>query len=152
MGQRIDYKSLAPGILKALSPIDRYMHDCGLEEPLLELVKTRVSQVKGCARCLQIHARAARKAGVSQYQLDLLPGWRESPGFSDRERSALAWCEPVTLVSEGHVTDAVYAEARQGLSERELADLTLGVAGINAWNRMNDALRSQPDPETETAP
>jgi AhpD family alkylhydroperoxidase len=147
MEPRIDYKKLAPGIPEALGVIDRYVRDCGLEAPLLELVKLRASQLNGCARCMQAHARAARKAGITQNRLDLLPAWRESPGYSERERAALGWCEAVTLVTEGHVPDAQVAEARRHFSEKEIANLTLAVAGINAWNRMNIALRAQPDAE-----
>ena len=146
MEARIAYRKVAPGIPEALDAIDRYVHACGLEAPILEIVKLRASQINGCARCMQAHAQAARKAGVTQSRLDLLPGWRESPGFSDRERAALAWCEAVTLLTFGHVPDAQFEEARRHFSEKELADLTLAVAGINAWNRMNVALRALPEP------
>jgi AhpD family alkylhydroperoxidase len=147
MGPRIDYRELAPGIPESLGAIDRYVHDCGLEASLLELVKLRASQINGCARCMQAHARAARKAGVTQHRLDLLPGWREASGFSERERAALGWCEAVTLVTDGHVPDVAFAEAHRHFSDKGLSDLTLTVAGINAWNRMNIALRAQPDAE-----
>ena len=116
----------------------------GLERSLLELVKMRASQINGCAYCIDMHAKDARARGESEQRLYLLNAWQESPFYSERERAALAWTEAVTLVAEGHVPDAVYEEARRHFSDDELVDLTLAVAAINGWNRLNVALRTVP--------
>ena len=119
------------------------MH-CGLESSLLELVKTRASQINGCAYCLDMHTKDARAHGETEQRLYALPAWAETPFFTDRERAALAWTEAVTLVSETHVPDDVYELARQHFNEKELVDLTLAVVAINGWNRLSIAFRSVP--------
>jgi len=111
---------------------------------LLELVKIRASQINGCAFCIALHTKDARKLGESDERMHLLNAWEEAPVFSPRERAALAWTEAVTLVTEGHVPDAVYEEARKHFSEKELVDLTYAVMAINAWNRLAIAFRAQP--------
>src|SRR5919198_2756433 len=104
---------------------------------LLELVKMRASQINGCAFCLDMHSKDARARGESEQRLYLLNAWREAPFYTERERAALAWTEAVTLITDGHVPDDVYDEVRAHFSEKELADLTLAVATINAWNRLS---------------
>ena len=105
-------------------------------------MKTRASQINGCAYCLHMHTRDARARGESEERLYLLDAWRESPLYTERERAALAWTEAVTLVSETHVPDDVYEEVRRHFAEDELVKLTLLVATINAWNRMAISFRS----------
>jgi AhpD family alkylhydroperoxidase len=117
---------------------------------LIHLVKTRASQINGCAFCIHMHTRDARALGESEERLYLLDAWRESPLYSDRERAALAWTEAVTLVSETHVPDDVYAELRRHFSEEEVVKLTVLVATINAWNRISISFRSL-HPAGETA-
>lgn len=117
----------------------------GLERPLQELVKIRASQINGCAMCLDMHTKDARARGETEQRLYLLAAWREStPFFNARERAALAWTEAVTLVADGHVPDAVYEEVRPEFSDDELVNLTLLVAAINAYNRVNVGLRTVP--------
>jgi AhpD family alkylhydroperoxidase len=115
-----------------------------LEPSLLHLVRMRASQINGCAYCLDMHSKDARAAGESEQRLYALNAWHETPFFTDRERAALAWTEAVTKVSETHVPDEVYEEARQRFSEEELVNLTLAIVSINGWNRMCISFRVVP--------
>ncbi len=142
MNPRFDFHSVAPRGLQAMLGLQTYVNNSGLEHSLLELVKMRVSQINGCAYCLDMHSKDARAAGETEQRLYLLGAWREAPMYSERERAALAWTEAVTCLAEGHVPDDVYAAARAHFSEQELADLTLAVVAINGWNRLAIAFRS----------
>lgn len=144
MKSRLDYSRLAPGIYEAMESIDNYLADASLEPRILHLVRLRASQWNGCAYCIDSHWKDLRALGVDERPLYGLDAWRESPYYSERERTALAWTEAVTAISAGHVPDALFAEVRQQWSERELADLTLAVAAINAWNRLSIAARLVP--------
>ena len=144
MQQRLEANKVAPDGYKAMSALQAYVTSCGLEASLLELVKIRASQINGCAFCIAMHTKDARKLGESDERMHLLNAWEEAPVFSPRERAALAWTEAVTLVTEGHVPDSVYEEARKHFSEKELVDLTYAVMTINAWNRLAIAFRKQP--------
>jgi AhpD family alkylhydroperoxidase len=142
MQPRLNPYQAAPEAMKALTAVETTVRQSGLEPALLELVRTRASQINGCAYCLHMHTRDARAAGESEERLYLLDAWRESPLYSERERAALAWTEAVTLVSQSRVPDAVYQEARQHFSEAELVKLTVAVAAINAWNRIAISFRA----------
>jgi len=144
MAERFQYKEISQGAYHAMFELEKYLHECGIEEPLLNLVKLRASQINGCAYCLDMHWKDLRALGESEQRLYSLDAWQESPYYSDRERAALAWTEAVTRVSETHVPDEVYKEARDHFSEKELADLTVAVATINAWNRLLIAARTTP--------
>ena len=144
MEERIHYMKVSQGAYHALSELEKYLHECGLEETLLNLTKLRVSQINGCAYCLDMHWKDLRALGESEQRLYSLDAWEESPYYSDRERAALAWAEAVTRVSETHVPDEVYEEAKKHFTEKELADLTVAVATINAWNRLAIAARTTP--------
>lgn len=144
MEPRINYAKTAPGTYHAMLGLEKYLHECGLEEPLTHLIKLRASQINGCAYCLDMHWKDLRAIGESEQRLYSLDAWRECPYYTDRERAALAWTEAVTLVTNGHVPDAVYEEVRPHFSEKELADLTFAVATINAWNRLAIAGRTVP--------
>lgn len=141
MKARLNPHKVAPGALKPLVDLDTHVRNSGLEPSLIELVKVRASQVNGCAFCIDMHTRDARAAGESEARLYLLSAWRESPLYSARERAALAWTEAVTLVSETHVPDALYAEVREQFGEEELVKLTILVGTINAWNRIGIGFR-----------
>ena len=143
MEARLDYAKLAPDAMRALYSLGAYLAKCGLEHPLLELVKIRASQINGCAYCIDMHTKDARAAGETEQRIYALNAWRETPFFSDRERAALAWTEAVTRIGEG-VSDALFAETSGQFSEKELADLTWAVAAINAWNRVAISFRSVP--------
>jgi AhpD family alkylhydroperoxidase len=129
---------------KAMLPLEQYLQDCGLETPLLHLIKLRASQLNGCAYCIDMHWKDLRAIGANEQRLYGLDAWRESPHYTDRERAALAWTEAVTEITKGHVADEVYEEVRQHFIEKELADLTLAVATINAWNRLAISARTVP--------
>jgi AhpD family alkylhydroperoxidase len=144
MEARLDYYNAAPRAVRALIGLETYLAGCGLEKPLRELVKLRASQLNGCAYCIDMHWQDARKEGEDERRLYLLTAWRESPGYSERERAALAWTEAVTHLADGHVSDDVFAAVRPHFSDKELADLTLAVAAINAWNRMSISFRAVP--------
>ena len=144
MKPRVNYLEVGKGAVKAMFGLSGYVAKCGLEESLLSLLEFRVSQINGCAYCLDMHSKDLRAAGETEQRLYLLEAWRESPFYSDRERAALAWAEAVTLVTEGHVPDEVFEQARQQFSEEELANLTLAVVTINGWNRLNIAFRTTP--------
>lgn len=124
--------------------LNNFAENCGLEHSLLELIKTRASQINGCAFCIGMHTTDARAAGESEQRLYLLNAWREAPFYTERERAALAWTEAVTLLSETHIPDQEYEAARGHFSEEELVNLTWAIVAINGWNRMAVAFRSQP--------
>ena len=144
MKARMDVKIAAPEGAKALGELHSFLHKCGLERSLLELVKLRASQINGCAYCIDMHTKELRADGESEQRLYLLDAWQESPFYSERERAALAWTEALTLVTRGHVSDEVYEVARGQFSEQELANLTLAVVAINGANRLNIAFRTVP--------
>ncbi|SEK75747.1 alkylhydroperoxidase AhpD family core domain-containing protein [Pseudomonas sp. NFIX51] len=144
MEPRLDYYSASPEALKGLLMFEAQNFDLSIEKPLLELVKIRVSQLNHCAFCADMHAVQARQNGESERRLYALGVWRDSALFSSRERSALAWSESVTLLSESAVPDALFQAVRGQFSERELVDLTVAVAAINSWNRLAVAFRQQP--------
>src|SRR5688572_5418502 len=144
MKQRINYGKVAPGVYDAMDALDRYLHQCGVEKPLLLLVQLRASQINGCAYCLDMHWKDLRASGEREQRLYSLDAWRECPYYTDRERAALHWTEAVTQVADSQMPDAVYDAVRPHFSEKELADLTLAVATINAWNRLSIAARLPP--------
>jgi MoaD family protein len=133
---RLKYYRASPGAYQALKALQDYVESSGLERPLLELVKLRASQLNGCAFCFDMHWKEARAAGESEERLYMLNVWRESALYSERERAALAWTESLTLVSQTGAPDEVYEEARAQFNEKEISDLSLAIAAINAWNRM----------------
>jgi AhpD family alkylhydroperoxidase len=143
MKERIDYRKVAPEAYKAMLGIEAYVRGSGLDRSLLELVKTRVSQINGCAHCLDMHTKEARAAGETEQRLYLLPAWREAPFYSDRERAALVWAEALTQISTNDVPDELYVEVRRHFDEKALVDLTLAIIGINGWNRLAVPFRSE---------
>ena len=144
MQPRIDYRKFAQQPLKALLEVEKYLAGCGLEHKLLHLIKMRASQINGCAYCLDMHSLDARAGGETEQRLYTLDAWAETPFFTDRERAALAWTEAVTMVSETHVPDDVYEEAKKHFSEQEIVDLTLALGMINLWNRLAISTRALP--------
>jgi AhpD family alkylhydroperoxidase len=144
MEPRIDYLKSARGAYHALLGIEHYLEQSGLEKSLQELIKLRVSQINGCAYCIDMHWKDLRAAGESEQRLYGLDAWEESPYYTDRERAAFAWAESVTNIQEGHVPDEVYERVKRFFNEKELADLTLAVTAINSWNRLSIAARTVP--------
>ncbi len=142
MTRRLNPYTVAPDGVAALVNVEKYLEKCGLDPKLVALVKTRVSQINGCAYCLHMHTEEARKLGEADTRLYLLDAWRESALYSARERAALAWAESLTHIASTHAPDDVYDEARRQFSEKELADLSIVIAMINAWNRLAIGARS----------
>jgi AhpD family alkylhydroperoxidase len=142
--QRLNAHLAAPEVFSAIVQLEKYLEGCGLDRSLLELVKTRASQINGCAYCIHMHTRDARSAGESEARLYLLDAWRETDIYTRRERAALAWTEAVTLISETRAPDELYNEARVVFSESELVILTAAIGMINLWNRMSIAFRAIP--------
>lgn len=145
MSNRLDYAKAAPDGYKAFGGVYLYLQNCSLPEDLVLLVYLRVSQINGCAYCIDMHSRDLLKAGCSVDKLVLVPVWREAGAvFSVRERAALAWAETVTRVAETGVPDADYAAAKTEFSDRELADLTYAIGLMNAFNRLGVTFRAVP--------
>jgi len=144
MKPRINIRSVSPGALKAMLGLETYLQQSGLDTKLLDLINLRVSQINGCAYCIDMHWKDLRAAGESEQRLYGLDAWRESPYYNDRERAALAWAEAVALVKDGHVPDEVFEEAQGHFNDDELANLTLAIVAISGWNRLNIAFRTVP--------
>jgi AhpD family alkylhydroperoxidase len=144
MEARIDYLKVSRGVYEAMLGLEKYLHQCGLEQKLLDLIKLRVSQINGCAYCIDMHWKDLRALGETEQRLYGLDAWHESPYYNDRERAALAWAEAVTNIKETHAPDDVYQAARAQFNEKEIADLTLAISTINAWNRLAISSRTVP--------
>lgn len=151
MTPRFDIATAAPGAYTAMRGLEAYLHGCSIEAPLIHLIKFRASQINACGYCLDMHSKDLRALGEAEQRLYSLEAWRECPYYSDRERAALAWTEAVTSVADGQVADSVYEAVRPHFSDTELADLTLAIATINAWNRLSIASRLTPGTYTPTA-
>jgi AhpD family alkylhydroperoxidase len=134
--RRPSLPQVAPDAYHALSGVEAYIRGCGLEKKLVELVKMRASQINGCAFCLDMHSRDARRDGETEQRLYLLNAWREAPFYSDRERAALAWTEHLTLVSTQGAPAEAYDRLEAVFSEVEIANLTVLIGMINLWNRV----------------
>ncbi len=144
MKPRIEPSHVPAGGYKGLLALEEYLHTCGLPAKLMHLSKLRASQINGCAYCIDMHWKDLRAIGELEQRLYALNAWRESPWYSDKERAALEWVEEVTLISQTHASDAAYEKLKGQFSEKEIADLTLLAATINAWNRLAISLRMVP--------
>ena len=144
MPERLNYAKAFPEGIHALLNLGRVIATSGLEHSLLELVKTRASQINGCAYCIDMHTKDARLGGETEQRLYALSAWRETPFFTPRERAALAWTEALTNIQQGHASDEVYEEVRPAFTERELVSLTMAIAQINMWNRIAIGFRAEP--------
>lgn len=144
MTARMNYGKAAPGAMKAMMGLENYLAESGLEPLLLDLVRLRASQINGCAYCVDMHTLDLRAAGETEQRISLLSVWEETPFFTERERAALLWTEKLTLISLDHVPDAIYEQVRPHFTDAELANLTLAIATINAWNRFGISFRSEP--------
>jgi AhpD family alkylhydroperoxidase len=124
--------------------LERSVRESGLEPKLLELIKTRASQMNGCAYCIDMHTKDARVHGETEQRLFALSAWREAPFFTEKERAALKWTEAITDIQRGHAADDVFEEVRKHFADAELMSLTLAITTINAWNRIAIAFRLVP--------
>jgi AhpD family alkylhydroperoxidase len=145
MQARLDAQKVSPAAYQALLGMEMFVRkQSKLEPALIELVKIRASQINGCAFCIDMHTKDARAEGETEQRIYALSAWEETPFFTDRERTALALTEAITLVGEGHVPDEVYERGRESFSEEELVNLTLAVITINGWNRLAITFRYVP--------
>ncbi|MBS0515865.1 MAG: carboxymuconolactone decarboxylase family protein [Proteobacteria bacterium] len=144
MQPRLNHRIAAPAAFRGLDETRRYLDACGLDRKLRLLLEIRVSQINGCAYCVDKHVSEARAAGEAQQRLDCLCVWRETSLFDARERAALAWAEALTLLAQSHAPDDVYGEVRAQFDDKALADLTLAIALINAFNRFGVGFRLAP--------
>jgi AhpD family alkylhydroperoxidase len=142
MKSRLSFYQAAPDTMKALEALEAHVRSSGLEQSLIELVKTRASQINGCAFCINMHTQDARKQGETEQRLYLLNAWHETPLYTDRERAALAWTEALTLIADTHAPDDLYEDVRVHFSESETVNLTMLIGAINAWNRLAIAFRA----------
>lgn len=142
MKQRLNAFEKGQNAIKALFPLGAYLAKSQVEQSLLQLIYFRVSQINGCAFCLDMHSKDLRAAGEAEQRLYALPAWRDTPFYTERERAAFAWAEAVTKLMNNEVPEEIYTAAREQFSEEELIDLTLAVTTINTYNRLNIAFRT----------
>lgn len=142
--QRINYFKIAPKAMEGMLKLEEYIHSCGLEETIIELVKFRVSQINGCAYCLDMHSKDARAEGETEQRLYMLSAWRECPFYTKKERAALAWAEALTYLPDDEVSKELFDEVRTEFGEKEMVDLTTAIVAINGWNRYGVGFRSTP--------
>jgi AhpD family alkylhydroperoxidase len=142
MEVRIDVSKVSPAAYRAMYALEQYVHASKLEPALIHLLKLRASQINGCAYCIDMHWKDARALGETEQRLYGLDAWREASYYSDRERAALTWIESLTKITEGHVPDDVFEQARRVFSEQELVDLAMLAVAINGWNRLAIAFRA----------
>ena len=140
MNRRISYKKMAPAAFDALMKSEESMKDSPLDPKLLELIKIRVSQINGCAFCLNMHTKDARELGESEERIYLLNAWRDSKIYSDRERAGLEFAEALTQISTHPVSDEHFDRMKALFSDKEIVDLVFAINNINSWNRLNIAL------------
>ncbi len=136
MTERINLAQVDPEAYRAMQSLEKYITQSGLDRNLYELIKTRASQLNGCAYCINMHTRDALKLGETAQRLFLLDAWRETELFTEKEQAVLALTEAMTLITEEHVADEVYDRAASHLSQRELAAVIMAVVTINGWNRI----------------
>jgi AhpD family alkylhydroperoxidase len=141
---RVNFPKLAPKAFKSLYDLSLSVHDGLLGARLVELVQLRLSQINGCAYCIDMHWSALIKQDMDPRHINALAGWREAPFFSERERAALLWTDAMTQLTEGHPSDAVYEQVAAQFDESEIAELTLAIVTINAWNRFGVGFAMQP--------
>ncbi len=144
MGQeRLNYNKVAPDSIKGLLEIEKYVAESGLDKTVFELVKTRASQINGCAYCIDMHTKDARSQGETEQRLYGLSAWKETPFYSEKERAALAWTEALTLISENEISDNLYQEVKEHFDEKMMVALTMAIVAINGWNRLAISFRNE---------
>jgi AhpD family alkylhydroperoxidase len=144
MAQRLTFQETPREVLDVLMTAENYLNASGLDHKLLELMKYRVSQINGCARCLDIHHKEAIKLGETEQRLHTVAAWRDCTYYTDKERAVLAFAEALTKISEEDIDDELYNTLSELFSKREIVDLTLAVTQINTWNRLNRTFRMGP--------
>ena len=152
MTLRLDYQKLSTAGLRALGGVYLYIVNSGLPKALIDLVFLRASQINGCAYCIDMHSRDLLKGGVAVEKVMLVSAWREAGDiFTDKEKAALGWAEAVTLISQSHAPDEVFAAVSAQFQPKEVSDLTLAIGVINTYNRLSIGFRRAPDGETPSS-
>jgi AhpD family alkylhydroperoxidase len=141
---RVNYQQASPQGVQAMYQLERVVRNSGLDRKMLELIKTRASQMNGCAFCIDMHTKDARQLGETEQRLYGLSAWRETPFYTDKERAALTWTEALTNIQDGHAPDDVFEEVSRHFEQTELMNLTLAIITINAWNRIAIGFRLVP--------
>ena len=144
MEQRIAFQDGNKGLMDGLFKIGMYLGKCGLDHKLMELIKTRASQINGCAYCLDMHWKDAIALGETEQRLYSLPAWKECPYYTEAERAVLAYTEAVTKIPQTDVSDEVFNELSKYFDKAQIADITMAILSINSWNRLNVAFRTIP--------
>lgn len=144
MGDRLKYMKVDPTAIGGLQEMENYIEQSNLDKSLVHLIKIRASQINGCAYCIDMHTKESRHIGETEERIHGLIAWRETPFYTERERSALAWTETLTLISENSVSDELYDELLEEFGEKELLSLTTLVMAINSWNRLAIAFKVEP--------
>jgi AhpD family alkylhydroperoxidase len=151
MQPRIDYHKAAPDAVRAVLGLEKFVHASGIAPRLIHLIKLRASQLNGCAYCVDMHVKEARKDGESEQRLHLLSVWRESPLYSDEERAVLAWTESLTNLAETKAPDEDFEPLRRFFSDEEITKLSVVIAAINVWNRLAVGFRAQHPIDADSA-
>lgn len=141
--QRLNYGKIAPESMKGLIEIEKYVANSGLDKTVFELVKTRASQINGCAYCLDMHTKDARSQGETEQRLYGLSAWKDAPYYTDTERAALEWTEALTLISENEIDDALYERVKKYFDDKTMMALTMSIIAINGWNRLAIAFKTE---------
>lgn len=138
---RLPFYELSSAPFKGILTANAQLEKSPLGKTFIELIYLRISQINGCAYCLELHSKNLRAAGEATEKLDSLAGWRVSPHFTERERAALAWTDSVTHIAETAAPDEVYLPLKEHFSDQEISDLTMAIAVMNAMNRIAVAMR-----------
>jgi AhpD family alkylhydroperoxidase len=152
MQPRFDINAVEPASFKAIMGLEMYVQKSGIEKRYIDLAKIRTSQINGCAYCVDMHTKEAKKAGFSDQWIALIAVWKESALYDDKERAVLNWAESLTNVSVTGIPDADYEQLRKHFGEAEIAKLSTAISTINVWNRMALALRLQHPIDRESVP
>lgn len=144
METRFFMEKVNPKGYTAMLELEKYLMSTSIDKKLKELIKIRASQINGCAFCIDMHTKDARKIGETEQRIYALNAWRETPFFTPEERAVLALTEAITLVTEGHVPDDVYNDVRRYFDETKTAEIIMAIVTINAWNRIGISTRKMP--------
>lgn len=144
MQPRLNYGTVAPGAMKSMTNIEEYIASTDIDKDLANLIKIRVSQINGCAWCLDMHTKDSKASGIDEQKILLVPVWYDAPVFNDKEKTAFEWAESLTRNPAGRleVSDNLYKRMRDNFSEKQIVDLTMVVIAINGWNRLNIAFHN----------
>ena len=142
MQPRLDYTKASPDALRAILALERYVQDSGLPKRLIHLIKLRASQINGCAYCVDMHTKQARKDGHGEQWIALVSAWHESPVYTAEERAVLGWTESLTNLAQTRAPDADFAPLREHFTDEQIAKLTLAIGTINVWNRISVGFRT----------